>query len=175
MKWICISGSWRKINDEIENKLREIVREIISHGDGIVSGGALGVDYVATDEAMKNNPKADKIKILIPTTLEKYAEHYRKQAKLGTITEIQAENLINQLFQLKNINSESLAENQDTNFTEETKKKMYYDRNTKAIDMSDELIAFRVISSESEGLGTADTIEKAKIKGIPIKLFTYQL
>ncbi len=175
MKWIGISGSWRKTNKEIENKLRKIVREIINRGDGIISGGALGVDYIATDEALKSNPKADKIKILIPTTLEKYAEHYRKHAKLGTITSDQAENLINQLTQLKKINPNSLIENPDINFNEKTKKKMYYDRNTKAVEASDELIAFRVISKESEGLGTADTVEKARAKGISVELFTYNL
>lgn len=175
MKWVGISGSWRKTNKEIENKIRAIVREIFEAGNGIVSGGALGVDYIATDEALKRDPKVDRIKIFIPTILEKYAEHYRKHAKLGTITKQQAENLIGQLEKIRNINPDALVENPDTNFTEKTKKKMYYERNSIAVEVSEELVAFRVKTKESESLGTADTVEKAKKKGIPVKLFSYDL
>lgn len=111
----------------------------------------------------------------MPTTLEVYAAHYRKHAQLGTITKEQAESLINQLTELKKINSEALTENLDENFTEETKKEMYYKRNLAVAEASDELIAFRVISEKSEGLGTIDTVKKAKTKGIPIKVFRYDL
>ncbi len=173
MKWVGISGSWRKTNKEIEEKIRAVVRDIFEAGNGMVSGGALGVDYTATEEALKLNPKADKIKIFIPTTFEKYSEHYRKHAKLGAITKKQAEDLIKQLKKIKNINPDALIENPDTNFTEETKKEMYYERNSRVVEAADELIAFRVKTKENESLGTADTIEKAKKKGIPVELFSY--
>ena len=62
MKWIGISGSWRKTNKEIEEKIRNIVCEIMQRGDGIVSGGALGVDYIALDEALKMTQKLRKLK-----------------------------------------------------------------------------------------------------------------
>jgi len=52
---------------------------------------------------------------------------------------------------------------------------MYYERNSRAVEASDELIAFRVKTKESESLGTVDTVEKAKKKGIPVKLFSYDL
>lgn len=175
MKWIAISGSWRKTTDEIEEKLRNIVREIIRRGDGIVSGGALGVDFIALNEALKHDSKAERIKIFLPTMFETYAAHYRKHASLGTITREQTENLISQLAKLKKINPEALIENPNSNFTEETKKRMYYERNSAVIDASDELIAFRVKTKQSEGMGTADTIEKARKKGIPVKLFQYDL
>lgn len=41
--------------------------------------------------------------------------------------------------------------------------------------MSDGLVAFRVKTKDSEGLGTADTVEKAKAKGIPVDLHFYDL
>lgn len=173
MKWIGISGGWRKTNQEIECKVRQVVQETIQSGDGVVSGGALGVDYIALDEALKSDPKAKRIKIFLPTTLEKYSEHYRKHARLKTITQEQAENLVNQLTRLKQINPKALIENPDTNFTEETKKKMYYERNSRIVEISDELVAFRVKTEASEGLGTADTIEKARKRGIPVKVFNY--
>jgi hypothetical protein len=175
MRWVGISGGWRKTNKEIENKVRNDVRQIIQRGDGIVSGGALGVDYIALDEALKNDPKARRIKIFIPTTLEKYAEHYRKHARLKNITSEQAESLIKQLTLLKQINPKALIENPDANFTEETKRVMYYERNSRTIDASDELRAFRIKTKESEGMGTADTIKKAREKGIPVKVSLYDL
>jgi len=103
MKWIGISGGWRKTNKEIEDKVRNIVRKIMMSGDGIVSGGALGVDFIALDEALKNDSKAERIKIFLPTTLEVYATHYRKHALLGTITKKQADDLIEQLSRLKKL------------------------------------------------------------------------
>ncbi len=176
MKWVGISGSWRKINTETEKKIRKIVREIIMRGgDGIVSGGALGVDFIALDEALRHDLKAERIKIFLPTTLKKYAEHYRKHARWKNITSEQAENLINQLTRLKEINPQALIENPDINFTEETKKAMYYERNSRIVDTSDKLVAFRIKTEASEGMGTADTIEKAQTKGIPVKLFSYDL
>ncbi len=175
MKWVGISGSWRKTNKEIEEKIRNIVREIIMRGDGIISGGALNVDYIALDEALKHDARAEKIKIFLPTTFETYSKHYRKHARLGTITSKQAENLISQLTKLKQMNPKALIENPNTNFTEETKKQMYYERNFKVVEASDELVAFHIKTEASEGLGTLDTIEKAQTKGIPVGLFSYDL
>ena len=113
MQWVGFSGSWRKINKDIEDKIRKAVREEINKGNGIVSGGALNADYVALDEALKTNPLADKIKIFLPTTLKVYANHYRKHAKLGDITQEQAGNLINQLETLRKISPSALMENPD--------------------------------------------------------------
>lgn len=173
MKWIGISGGWRKANQEIEHNVRQVVKEIMQRGDGIISGGALNVDFIALDEALKYSPRAERIKIFLPTTLEKYAEHYRKHACLKTITLEQAKDLIDQLTKLKQINPKALIENPDTNFIEETKKFMYYERNSRVVDASDELIAFRIKTETSKGMGTGDTIEKANKKGIPVKVFNY--
>ncbi len=175
MKWIGISGGWRKTTPKIENDVRNVVSEIMKRGDGIVSGGALNVDFIALDEALKHDSKATRIKIFLPTTLEKFAEHYRKYAQLGTIASEQAENLISQLTQLKQINPKALIENPDTNFTEENKKDRYYERNASVVEASDELVAFLIKTETSEGLGTADTIKKAETKGIPVNLHSYDL
>lgn len=175
MKWSGISGSWRRTNQEIEEKLRNIVREIVMQGDGIVSGGALGVDSIALDEALKIDTRAERIRIFLPTTLKTYSAHYRKHALLGTISKEQAEDLISQLSELKKINPKALIEDPDSNFTEETKKQIYYQRNTAIVNASDELVAFQVRTEQSEGEGTGDTVKKAKAKGIPVKLFQYDL
>ena len=94
MKWIAIAGGWRKTNFQVENDIKKIVREIISHGCGIVSGGALGVDYIATSEALF---LGGQLKIIIPSTLKIYRDHYFKRAEEGVITQSQAEMLIIQL------------------------------------------------------------------------------
>lgn len=175
MKWVGISGGWRKVNSEIENAVRATVSEIMKEGNGIVSGGALNVDYIALDEALKHDSKAERIKIFLPTTLVKYSKHYRKHAKMGDITSLQAENLVSQLTKLKKTNPKALIENPDENFTEENKKNRYYERNSEVVKASDKLVSFRIRTSASEGLGTADTVEKAKTKGIPVQEHDYVL
>ena len=172
MKWIGISGGWRKINEEIEELVRKIVREIITRGDGIVSGGALGVDFITLREAMKLDKTGKQIKIFLPSSLDIYASHYRKRAKEGVITEAQAESLIKQLAELKKLNSDSLIENYDNTVVD---KEVYYERNLKVVEASDELIAFRIKTEDSEGMGTKDTIDKAEQKNIPIKIFQFNL
>ena len=79
MLWFGISGSWQNTNEEIEKGVREAVRKVVGRGDGIVSGGALGVDYFATDEALKLNPTADIVKIFLPVELDLFAAHFRKE------------------------------------------------------------------------------------------------
>ena len=39
MKWIIFTGTWRLTNKEVEEDVRNAVRECISHGYGIVTGG----------------------------------------------------------------------------------------------------------------------------------------
>ena len=168
MKWVAISGSWRKINKEIEEKIRHTVRGVISRGDGVVSGGALNVDYIATDEALKLDLGAKKIKIFLPTTLEIYTTHYRKRAREGVITEKKAEELIAQLTKLKQINPQALIENKENKIVNE---ETYYQRNSEVVRAADELVAFHV----NESPGVRNTIEKTRQKGIPVKVFTYTI
>lgn len=175
MKWVGISGSWRKANTQVEEEVRSVVHDVMAAGNGIVSGGALGVDFFATDEALKEDPCAERIRIFLPTTLEKYADHYRKHAELGTITYRQAESLIKQLTDLKDINPDSLVESPDTNFNDQTKERMYYERNSRVVDASDELVAFRVKTKTSHSMGTADAVQKAYRKGIPVKVHDYSI
>jgi len=154
------------MNKKLEDDIRASIRKIFAMGNGIVSGGALGVDYVATGEALKLNPTADKIKIFIPTTLEVFAAHYRKRAKERVIKKKQAEILIEQLTKIKKINTASIIENEDNKILD---KETYYERNSAIIEAADELLSFHV----NQSLGTKDAIVKAHEKGIPVKVFTY--
>ena len=168
MKWIAISGSWRLTSEKVESDVRREVADIINSGNGIVSGGALNVDYFATDEAMKLNTDFNQIKIFLPTTLEIYAKHYRKRADEGVITHDQAEELVAQLSKLKEINSDSLIENIANQVVDKT---TYYERNLEVVNAADELLAFHVNGSD----GVRDTINKAKEKGIPVRVIEYEI
>lgn len=164
-KWIGISGSWRTTASEIERDVRETVRDIVLGGNGIVSGGALNVDYQATDEVLKLN-RPQQVKVFLPTTLDIYSAHYRKRAREKVITEQQAEDLISQLTTLKNLNPQGLIEN-PTNT--DVNEKTYFERDSEIVNASDELVAFQVNNSP----GAQDTIDKAKAKGIPVKVHSY--
>jgi predicted Rossmann fold nucleotide-binding protein DprA/Smf involved in DNA uptake len=168
MQWIGISGSWRKINEQIESDVRKEVGKIIANNKGIVSGGALGVDYIATDEALKLNPSATQIKIFLPTTLNIYITHYRKRATEGVITSAQAEMLISQLEKLARLNKEAIIEDKRNKVVN---TETYYQRNMEVIKASNELLAFHV----NRSAGTQDAINKAKQRGIPVKIFEYTL
>jgi hypothetical protein len=167
MKWIGISGSrLAEPETKVEEDVRSEVRKVFIEGNGIVSGGALGVDWFAVDEWLKLDPVATKVKIFLPVTLEKYASHYRKRAEKGVITARQAEDLIAQLTKLKEINAKALIEN-TVNKVVDTDS--YYARNTEIVSASDELLAFRI----TRGGGTQDTINKARNRRIPVRELTY--
>lgn len=166
-KWVGISGSWRVTNPEIENNVRTEVRKIISDGNGIVTGGALNVDYQATDEVRQLNA-LDQLKIFLPVSLELYVAHYRRRAAEGVVTQKQADDVIEQLTSIKKQNPNSIIENMTEIIVD---KGSYYRRNSEVVNASDELLAFQVNQSQ----GTQDTIDKARAKGIPVKVFSYQI
>ncbi|TYQ25262.1 hypothetical protein PseudUWO311_15740 [Pseudanabaena sp. UWO311] len=152
MKWTAIAGSWRQTNLDIESKVREEVRSLLVLSNGLVSDGALGVDFFATDEALQAGVDASQLKIIIPSTLEIYSAHYLNRASEGVITREQAETLILQLETVRSMGClvEGTAQIID--------KEAYFNRITQIIDIADELIAFQVNDSE----GTQDTINKAR-------------
>jgi predicted Rossmann fold nucleotide-binding protein DprA/Smf involved in DNA uptake len=166
--WFGVSGSWRQTNGEIERSVRRAVKKIIANGGGIVSGGALNVDYFATDEAMRSNDTADRIKIFLPVTLDLYADHYRKRADEGVITSRQANDLIIQLQELKKRNPGSLIENKNNKIVD---NRAYLERNSEVVNASDALIVFRV----NESQGTGDAIKKALDAGKDVYLEEYTI
>ncbi len=168
MKWIGITGSWRKTSGEVEQDVRSAVKEIIERGDGIVTGGALNVDWYATDEALELNPAATQIKVCLPVTLERYAAHYRKRADEGVITHEQAERLIEQLTKLKAVNPTALIEHPTNTVVDPT---TYFERNTQVVSLSDEILGFQVNDSG----GVQDTVDKATQQGKPVQVKKYDL
>lgn len=168
MKWIGISGSRLLTSSQVEEDVRREVRTILEHGDGIVTGGALGVDSFAMDEVYILGCANSRLKVCLPTTFDIFSKHYIKRSEEGVITEEEAKTLINLLTNIKIANNTAIIE--DTRFSV-CDKESYYARNETIMNMSDEVFAFQVNGSS----GTQNTIDIAKAQRKEIKLFTYYI
>jgi hypothetical protein len=161
--WVGVSGSWRYALPELREAVHKEVAAALAAGKSIVTGGALGTDYWATEAALSIDPA--RLKVILPTSLVTYAAHYQQRAAEGVISAQQAENLISQLETLAQMGSlvEHPERPQVVNVT------TYYLRNQDVVDAADELLAFQVNASS----GTQDTVDKARMKGIPVAVFTF--
>ena len=162
MKWILFTGTWKLANQEVEYDVREAVRNVISRGNGIVTGGATGVDYFAMDEAMKLHPDASRLKVVIPAMFQSYVYDYHTNWCIPPITTETINDLEKLLNQIKSMNPEALIEIPNDIITQEH----YNDRHDEEVKISDEVYAFQVNNST----GTQDTIDKASNSGLPITL-----
>jgi predicted Rossmann fold nucleotide-binding protein DprA/Smf involved in DNA uptake len=95
MTWMAVSGSWRYAPPGLPDAVRREVAAALAAGKRIVTGGALGVDYWATETVLSIDPA--RLKVILPTSLATYAAHYRRRATEGVISAEQAEGLIGQL------------------------------------------------------------------------------
>jgi hypothetical protein len=144
--------------------VRREVAASLAAGKGIVTGGALGVDYWATETALTID--SARLKVVLPTSLTTYATHYRRRATEGAISAQQAEELISQLETVAEAGS--LIEHPER--LQVVDVTTYYLRNQDVVDVADQLLAFQVNASG----GTQDTVDKARLKGIPVVVFTYK-
>jgi hypothetical protein len=161
MKWILFTGTWRLTNKEVEEDVRKAVREVLFNGNGIVTGGALGVDFVAMDECLKLGQEKS-LRVIIPSKIEVYIAHFWKAFESKKISQNDFTSLDNVLRIIQKNNSASLLEMKNTLITQE----VYNERNSEEVKYSDEVYAFQVNNST----GTQDTIDKARRAGLPITL-----
>ncbi|OGZ05893.1 MAG: hypothetical protein A2845_03770 [Candidatus Lloydbacteria bacterium RIFCSPHIGHO2_01_FULL_49_22] len=162
MKWCLFTGTWRLTNSEVEEDVRAAVREVLSRGDGIVTGGATGVDHFAIDELSKFDPNFTRLRIFIPTSLSEYMHDYRTNWLHDPITDHDIDQLEKLLFEVKIKNPAALVELSHTNITQVE----YNLRHLDEVKYSDMVYAFQV----NKSTGTQDTIDKAKAAGLPIVL-----
>lgn len=162
MKWILFTCTWKLTNAEVEKDVREAARNVLSRGDGIVTGGATGVDYFAMDEAMKMFPDASRLKVVIPAVFKSYIYDYHTNWLMDPVTTEHINDLEKLLQKIKDANSESLIEMPNDIITQDH----YNDRHDVEVELSDEVYAFQVNNST----GTQDTIDKAAKSGLPITL-----
>ncbi len=162
MKWILFTGTWRLTDKKVEEDVRTSVREVLARGDGIVTGGATGVDYFVMDEAMKIDATAARLLVIIPAELESYIHDYYTHWCLEPVTKDSVSILAVLLKKIKSANAKALVEMPYTTITQE-----HYDlRHDEEILLSHAVYAFQVNGST----GTQDTIDKAKKAGLPIEL-----
>src|ERR1035437_8450130 len=108
MKWILFTGTWRLTNKDVEHDVRVAVREVLSRGDRIVTGGATGVDYFAMDEAMKLYPDASRLKVIIPAMFKGYIYDYYTNWCKEPITKETINDLETLLLKIKTANQNHL-------------------------------------------------------------------
>ena len=162
MKWVIFTGTWRITNSEVENDVRTAVREVLSVGNGIVTGGATGVDYFVMDEYFKLDQTCRNIRIFLPARLTHFIEDYRKNWKHHPITDKEIDQVEKVLIQIKSINPAAVYEvKKDTGDISQYEYDM---RHNEEVTFSDEVYAFQVNNST----GTQDTVDKARDAGLPI-------
>jgi hypothetical protein len=162
MKWIIFTGTWRLTDKEVENDVRQAARRVFDNGDGLVTGGATGVDYFAMDEFVKLNPDCTRIRIFIPARLHHFIADYRKNWKHQPITDIEIDNLEHILKIIKTRNPSAVFEvrKDDGDILQEE----YNIRHNEEVTFSDEVYAFHV----NKSTGTSDTVQKAQLAGLPV-------
>jgi hypothetical protein len=93
MRLVEVSGSWRYELPGLPNAVRREVAAALRAGKGIVTGGALGVDYWATEMALSINRATGHPPYFLATS----EAHYRRRATEGISAARHAEDLIGQL------------------------------------------------------------------------------
>ncbi len=163
MKWILFTGTWRLTDVQVEKDVREAVREAYKRGDGIVTGGATGVDYFAMDEAMLLDPSASKLKVIIPANLQSYINDYYTNWCAEPVTKESIGVLAELLERIQKANPEALIEMPYDAITQDH----YNLRHDEEVARSHAVYAFQV----NESTGTQDTIDRAIKAGLPIELY----
>ncbi len=162
MRWVLFTGTWRLTNTQVELDVRKAAHEVLSQGNGIVTGGATGVDYFAMDEALKAYPDCSRLKVVIPANLTSYINDYRTNWCQAPITAVDIDALSGLLTKIKTTNPTNLIEMPYDIITQEH----YNLRHNREVELCDEVYAFQV----NESPGTQDTIDKAIKNGLEIAL-----
>ena len=139
-------------------------RKVFERGDGMVTGGATGVDFFAMDEWLKLNPECTKIRIFIPARLDHFIRDYRKNWKHDPVTDRDIDDIEYVLALIKERNPSAIFEvrKDSGDITQEE----YDIRHNEEVTFSDDVYAFQVNNST----GTQDTIDKAQRAGLPVSV-----
>ena len=164
MKWVIFTGTWRLTNKEVENDVRHAAREVYLRGDGMLTGGATGVDYFAMDEWVKLNPDCSRIRVFIPAKLDHFITDYRKNWKHSPITDSDIDDLEFLLTLIKERNPAGLFEVRK--YSGDITQDLYDLRHDEQVTFSDEVYAFQVNNST----GTQNTLDKSMAAGLSVTL-----
>ena len=167
MKWLGVVGT-REVNGTIRCDIEQFVGQKIAEGSGIVSGGATGVDHEAARLAYEYGLGAVRFRIFLPVELELYCQALYDRAAVGKCRQDDA---IATVALLRDIAKHRPGVLRDATDFNEANADSFHARNCQIVDLADELVAFRVNDSS----GTTFTIDQAREKGIPVKVFDYTI
>jgi len=177
--WIGISGSWRTINQNLVDDVTNIIRYTTCEGIGILTGGALGVDYIATEVILREGNAKKQLRVSLPINRYAYMEHFTNSAiQTHTINRTQHDSLIHQIryidenypdiiFDKSYYNEGKFLKAENYTYRENS----YHSRNGLIAYGCDGLIAFRINNSR----GVKDTVNKIKFMEKPIFVLNYQI
>ena len=165
MKWLGVVGT-REVNDTIRRDIEQCVGQKITEGGGIVTGGATGVDHEAARLAYEHGLEAARFRIFLPVELELYCQALYDRVVVGKCRQDDA---IATVALLRDIAKHRPGVLRDATDFNEVNADSFHARNCQIVDLADELVAFRVNNSR----GTTFTLDQAREKGIPVKVFDY--
>lgn len=176
MKWYCISGSWRRTNKAVKADVESTTNKILEENNGIILGGALGVDYIATQWILdKGNPESQ-LQVFLPIELNEYCEHFFDSLEKYKISRDQADRITDQLLKVKRLAPQAIHD--QTPFTQ-ANQESYYARITQQIEACNGLYVYRVNNSAGTGFAIQEAQRLRKsvldIKEYTIKDLPYQL
>ena len=169
--WVGITGSWRTINQEVVDDITEIVRYIINNNLGILTGGALGVDYIATEVVLREGNPEEQLRIALPINKFSYMRHFKNGAIKSVINPFQRNAILEQITHISNrfpnivfdgsyFDSEEFLKPESSGYREAC----YSFRNNLVAHGCDGLIPFLVNNSD----GVKDTVQKVKYMQKPV-------
>lgn len=166
MQWTAILGTWHTANEQIERDCRKAAALALLRGNGIITGGSPGVDFAVITEALKRNPQADLIRIILPASMELYESHLLKSASNHVITRDMAESLIKQIHAVQLRNSKAVRAIR----SDVCDVAALNNRNSAIIAEADELSAFQI----NDSLDIEDAIQKARARENAISVMVLQ-
>lgn len=161
MKWIIFTGTAAHTNDEVEHDVRKKTRQVLRKGWGIITGGAVGVDYFCMDEVYKQN-KLENLRVILPVKLEQYARDYLLY-KADVVKPELGKSVMKLMKAIKKKSPASIMEMKLKKVNLET----LLERDTEEVKYGNEVYAFHV----NKSIGTQDTIDKAKEMGVKIGFY----
>ena len=135
---------------------------------GLCRVGATGVDHEAARLAYECGLEAARFQIFLPVKLELYCQALYDRAADGKCRQ---DDVIATVALLRDIAKHRPGVLRDATDFNEVNADSCHARNCQIVDLSDELVAFRVNDSP----GTTFTIDQAREKGIPVKVFDYTI
>lgn len=144
MKWILFTGTWHLCTPEITKDVRAKAHEVLERGDGIVTGGATGVDYEAMMEALDFDPAGSRLQVCLPTNIENYSRDYHHNWIKDYVTPEVVDALIECLYKLEEACPEHVHA---LPYDAEISQDHYDERHGVEVRLADEVYAFHANGS----------------------------